>query len=134
MNELDAFLAQWTDTESRNKAAFERLLNTLKSLDGVALALNARPGVSYSLRVSHPDQQDRALFAMVDVIDDDPANRWLSVCFYRDLVTDPEELGDEVPEGLLGEDAICFDVDAYEEDLLTYVETRLKEAHAAAAP
>ena len=45
---------------------------------------------------------------MVDIIDDDPADRWLSVCFYDELVDDPKGLGDEVPGGLLGEDAKCF--------------------------
>lgn len=69
---------------------------------------------------------------MVDVIDDDPANRWLSVCFYGEMISDPDENGDFVPEGLLGEDALCFDIDAWEDDLLVYVEKRLDEAYSAA--
>jgi hypothetical protein len=63
---------------------------------------------------------------MVDVIEDDP--RWLSVCFYGEMITDPEEKGDFVPEGLLGEDAVCFDVEERDEKLITYIETRLDEA------
>lgn len=63
---------------------------------------------------------------MVDVIEDDP--RWLSVCFYEEMVTDPEERGDSVPGGLLGEDGICFDVDAFDETLLSYIKQRITEA------
>jgi ADP-ribose pyrophosphatase YjhB (NUDIX family) len=102
-------------------------------MDGVRFDWKARPGVTYSLRAAHAAQKNRSLFAMVDVIDDDPENRWLSVCFYGEMITDPEERGDEVPGGLLGEDASCFDVDAWDEELLAYVEARLAEAHASAA-
>jgi hypothetical protein len=38
---------------------------------------------------------------MVDVIDDDPEVRWLSVCFYGEMITDPDEAGELIPEGLL---------------------------------
>ena len=63
---------------------------------------------------------------VVDVIEDDP--RWLSVCFYGEMITDPEEKGDFVPEGLLGEDAVCFDIEEREEGLVQYVQDRLDEA------
>lgn len=68
---------------------------------------------------------------MVDVIEDTP--RWLSVCFYGEMVTDPQDKGDFVPEGLLGEDAVCFDVEQWDEDLVRYIEARIEEAccHAA---
>jgi hypothetical protein len=69
---------------------------------------------------------------MVDIIDDDPENRWLSVCFYDDLVSDPEERGDFVPKGLLGEDARCFDLDEADEDAVGYVAQRIREAGARA--
>lgn len=68
---------------------------------------------------------------MVDVIEDAP--RWLSVCFYGEMITDPDEQGDFVPEGLLGEDAICFDIDQYDDALLQYVEARLDEAYRSAS-
>jgi hypothetical protein len=70
---------------------------------------------------------------MLDVIDDDPDERWLSICFYGDMITDPEEKGDLIPEGLLGEDGYCFDLDAWNEDDLTYLEKRLAEACASGA-
>ena len=45
-----------------------------------------------------------ALFAIIDVIDDDPQARWLSVCFYGDMITDPEGRGEVIPGGLAGAD------------------------------
>jgi hypothetical protein len=67
---------------------------------------------------------------MVDVIEDNP--RWLSVCFYDEMITDPEEKGDFVPEGLLGEDAVCFDIEELDEELIRYIEIRLDEAYRSA--
>jgi hypothetical protein len=126
IKELDDFLAEWEDTDEKNKAAFLRLKTFLEQKDGVKFDFIPRPGVTYSLRVAHTNQKEKSLFAMVDVIEDSP--RWLSVCFYGAMISDPEENGDFVPEGLLGEDAICFDIDEYNEDMLGYVEARLTEA------
>jgi len=70
------------------------------------------------------------LFVMVDIVDDDPENRWLSVCFYGDMITDPNEEGDLVPEGLLGEDGYCFDLCEYDEAAISYLEQRIDEAYA----
>jgi hypothetical protein len=67
---------------------------------------------------------------MVDVIEDNP--RWLSVCFYGEMISDPEEAGDYVPEGLLGEDAVCFDIEAFDAERLAYVMARIDEAYRAA--
>jgi hypothetical protein len=44
------------------------------------------------------------------------------------MITDPEDRGDFVPQGLLGEDAVCFDIDQYDEAILTYLESRMDEA------
>lgn len=126
LKELDAFIEAWADTEEKNKEAFLRLKTHLQAMTDVRLEFLPRPGVTYSLRAVHPNQKDKSLFAMVDVIEDDP--RWLSVCFYGEMITDPDEKGDFVPEGLLGEDAMCFDIEAYDEDDLSYVEARLTEA------
>lgn len=124
--ELEDFLSSWPDTPDRNKEAFIRLKEHLESKPEVTLSFEQRPGITSSLRAAHEDQTDRPLFVMVDVIEDDP--RWLSICFYAHLVTDPEELGDEVPEGLLGEDALCFDLDAFDEVSLDYIQARMDEA------
>jgi hypothetical protein len=70
---------------------------------------------------------------MIDVIDDDPANRWLSVCFFEDMVADPEEKGDLIPGGLLGDDGYCFDLDSAQEDEVAYIALRIREALASAS-
>lgn len=129
--ELDAFLSEWEDCDARQ--AFMIFRQTLESIDGAVLGFKARPGITYSLRGAHPAQQGRELFAMIDVIDDDPEQRWLSVCFYDDMVTDPDEQGDWVPQGLMGEDARCFNVDELDEAFVSYVAGRIREAGARAA-
>lgn len=95
------------------------------------LNFKSRPGVTYSLRARHLNQLGKPLFAMIDVIDDEP--RWLSVCFYDQMVTDPEDRGDWVPGGLLGEDGLCFDIEGESEELLAYLKKRIIEAHNAAS-
>ena len=124
---LRAFIDEWKDTPERNRDVFLRLKEYLSSRPGVLLDFNPRPGLTYSLRAVHENQKDKELFVMVDVIEDEP--RWLSVCFYGEMVTDPLEKGDFVPEGLLGEDAVCFDLERWDDDFIQYVETRLDEAY-----
>lgn len=128
MKQIDDFIQNWTDTVSKNRQAFIELYEHLKSLDDVTLEFNERPNVSYSLRPKHVSQQKRALFAMVDVIDDDPDERWLSVCFYGEMITDPDEAGDLIPEGLLGEDGYCFDLYEYDAHEVAYIKERLSQA------
>lgn len=126
MHELSEFLASWEATAEGNKETFTALHAHLANLAGVQLQFIARPGITYSLRARHQDQQKRRLFVMVDVIEDNP--RWLSVCFYQDMVSDPDEAGDFVPGGLLGEDAICFDMESADEKRLAYIRKRIDEA------
>ena len=125
-SELDAFIEDWKVTPENNRAVFLQLKEHLEKKEGVALEFIPRPGLTYSLRAVQAAQKKRGLFVMVDVIEDDP--RWLSVCFYGEMITDPEEKGDFVPEGLLGEDAVCFDIEERDEELVKYVELRLDEA------
>ena len=134
-NKINAFFASWQEDEPGLKKAALACWELLASLPDTSVEFKARPGVSYSLRACHKKQASRPLFALVDIIDDDEEQRWLSVCFYDDLVTDPRKLGDQVPGGLMGEDARCFDLDDPKApaSALNYVLTRLKEAHAAAA-
>ncbi len=126
---LNELTSNWQDKETKTKEAFIRLQNHLKEMAEVSFDFNARSGVSYSLRPRHKNQKKRTLFAMVDVIDDDPSDRWLSVCFYGEMITDPEEKGDIVPGGLMGEDGHCFDLDSWDDNMLTYIEARLTEAY-----
>ena len=129
--ELQVFLQEWKTDTLGLKPVFEACHATLAALPGVTLEFKGRPGVSYSLRAKHAAQSSRPLFVLVDVIDDDPAARWLSVCFYANLVTDPQERGDVVPGGLMGEDACCFDVE--DPQAGGYLQDRLHEAYTAAA-
>lgn len=129
MKELDTFIDTWTETGSGTRKAFTVIVEHLKTLDNIFFEFNARPGISYSLRPRHANQTDKSLFAMVDVIDDDPNERWLSICFYSEMITDPYEMGDLIPEGLLGEDGYCFDLYEYDEDDIRYLTKRLSQAY-----
>ncbi len=126
MQELDEFISQWQEGPEQSKKAFLQLKDFLANREGVSLNFLPRPGVTYSLRAAHSKQQRREMFAMVDVIEGEP--RWLSVCFYGEMISDPEERGDFVPGGLMGEDAVCFDLEEYDQALLAYLEARLAEA------
>ncbi|HIJ79283.1 MAG: hypothetical protein OEY01_09890 [Desulfobulbaceae bacterium] len=124
--ELESFIENWPATPEENKKSFVRLKNYLAAKDGVGFDFKPRPGVTYSLRAVHEKQKEQPLFVMVDVIEDEP--RWLSICFYASMVNDPAEKGDFVPAGLMGEDAVCFDLAEYNEADIAYLESRLDEA------
>ena len=128
IHELDALLTEWEDGSDGVKPLFQALYACLAGLEGVSLEYRGRPGVSHSLRAHHAAQKERALFVLVDIIDDDPEARWLSVCFYADLVMDPDGRGDVVPGGLAGDDACCFDIANPDADMEIYMTARLKEA------
>jgi hypothetical protein len=125
-SQLDAFVEEWKETPEKNKEVFLHFREHLAAKQGVTFEFIPRPGVAYSLRAAHAAQERRGLFVMVDVIEDTP--KWLSVCFYDEMITDPEDKGDFVPKGLLGEDAVCFDLEKKDVDLIRYIETRLDEA------
>lgn len=130
---LTDFTDNWTQDPNNTKDCFLTFKAHLESLDDVNISFVPRPGITYSLRGTHINQKKRELFVMVDVIDDDPADRWLSVCFYGEMVSDPEESGDEVPEGLMGEDAKCFDLYEGDDATVEYVKARISEAAVAAS-
>jgi hypothetical protein len=129
MKEIQDFINNWPETESKNRQAFIEIFEHLKTFENMTLEFNARPKISYSLRPRHNSQKNRSLFAMVDVIDDDPGERWLSICFYGEMITDPDEAGELIPEGLLGEDGYCFDLYEYDTDEINYLKQRLTQAH-----
>lgn len=133
IGEIEAFLAQWPGMDCPMRDCFKLFFHELRGMAGVTLSFSARPGVSYSLRPQHDKLVDRAFFAMIDVIDDDPEDRWLSVCFYGDMITDPQERGELIPGGLAGDDGYCFDLNTEVGELADYVVARLREAKAAAA-
>jgi hypothetical protein len=133
MNEVKegvaALLEAWAESSDGNRQGFIRLHEVLSGMEGIDLEFYSRPGLTSSLRALVVGQQ-RPLFAMIDVIEDEP--RWLSVCFFNDMIQDPEERGAFVPGGLLGEDALCFDLEACTEEALAYVVARLEEARRSA--
>ena len=129
--EYTDFLLAWQEDPLNAKNLFMALHDCVREM-GAGVACKYRPGVSFSLRAANP-QSSRELVVLVDVIDDDPAARWLSVCVVADLVEDPEERGDVVPGGLMQMDARCFDVDDPDASLQSYLCERLREAFAAAA-
>ena len=132
-NQVEALLQSWSEDPLQTKAVFADYMKLLDGQPGVSLDFKARPGVSYSLRATHEKQKRRSLFVMVDVVDDEPEARWLSVCFYADMIQDPDELGDFVPGGLLGEDACCFNLDENDEAMRDYIRARIVEAAISAA-
>ncbi|MBD5538592.1 MAG: hypothetical protein HDQ94_01130 [Desulfovibrio sp.] len=126
--EVKRFEDGWKDDPLHVKPAFEAWEQFLGGLADVSLDFKARPGISYSLRARHAAQKGRELFVLVDVVDDEPESRWLSVCFYADMVNDPDEKGDFVPQGLMGEDAMCFNLDEDSAEMRDYIAARLAEA------
>ena len=127
---LSEVLDKWTRDEINMKDAFLRLANRFSEKNRAVLSVVPRPGISYSLRArAKTENEEGTLITMIDIVDDDPDNRWLSVCFYGDCVTDPEEEGDLVPGGLLGEDGYCFDLYENNQNTITYLEQRIDEAY-----
>lgn len=132
--EIASFLRGWDSAENRPaKKWLQLFLSTVMAMDNIEIQFVSRPGVSYSIRPGNRNRKDRDFFAIIDVIDDDPAERWLSVCFYGDMISDPAERGEIIPGGLAGSDGYCFDMVEDDEGLAYYIADRLVEAGAAAA-
>ncbi len=131
--EIASFLQSWQGDNQPMREWFRQFYQHLSSMEGVSLTFVARPGVSYSIRPVHVNQTVRDKFAIVDVIDDDPSERWLSVCFYEDMITDPNGRGELIPGGLSGSDGYCFDMYENDEELGRDLLARLNEAVSAAA-
>jgi hypothetical protein len=123
------FIDDWMDDTLGTKAIFISLLQDLLQKEGVEIEFHERPGISFSLRGVHKNQIHRPVFVMIDIIDDDPKQRWLSVCFFGDTIEDPDDQGDLIPGGLLGSDGYCFDITESDESLKVYVGQRIQEAY-----
>lgn len=131
--EIDLFIENWKGASLPMRDCFVKLYKEALARPGTTLQFAARPGVSYSLRPRHEAQTERELFAIIDVIDDDPEDRWLSVCFYEDMISDPEGRGEVIPGGLAGSDGYCFDMYDNDEEYTAYIIARINEAGASAA-
>lgn len=131
--ELCDFLNGWTQDPFNTRAALTEYLEILLAQPDISLKFKGRPGISYSVRAANAAQKARNFFALLDVVDDEPEQRWLSVCFYADMIQDPRGLGDIVPGGLDGGDAICFNLDEDDPQMRNYIADRLREAAANSA-
>ena len=132
--ELVEFLEHWPASQQGLKRAYLELLSWARALPGATWSFLARPGVSHSLRFDldpRPGGRARPVFFLVDAVDDG-GERFLSVCFYEDEVSDPEELGNAIPQGLFQETGYCFDLEEREAGFLEYLRQRLIQAHRAA--
>ncbi|WP_045218453.1 hypothetical protein [Desulfonatronum thioautotrophicum] len=123
---IQTYLTHWQADPKQVRPFFVHLLGALQSPE-VQMDFVERDGVSASLRAKVAGPEAEALFCLVDVVED-VDGRWLSVCFYADTVSDPDEHGNLVPQGLLGEDGYCFDVEAPNPVLEAYILEKVDEA------
>ncbi len=119
----------WPVHQAELKSFCQDLLLAVSDLPDVAWEVEARPGVSHSLRAASPPGRRRPWWMVLDIVQPLVGDWWLSICFYADEITDPEERGEAIPDGLLDETGHCFSVEERDEVLLDYLEARLKEAH-----
>ena len=130
IKKLSSLLDSWERDNNGTKKAFLEFYDLLASKDTIDLSFKSRPGVSHSLRASIKKKGERdRILTLLDIIDDDPENRWLSICFYAETITDPEEEGDIIPGGLLGEDGYCFDIFDEDDAMVSYLKDRMNEAY-----
>lgn len=123
------FMDEWKTDSINAKSVLDDFIQNMGDSPKFFAKFVSRPGVSRSLRVmTQPRADGREIVALLDIIDDDPDNRWLSVCFFADMVEDPEDLGDFVPEGLDGRDALCFNYDENDPRMASYIKNRLGNA------
>ena len=125
----------WPQTQADLLKVLDELKTSALALPGAALEVVSRAGVSISLRFSlkpAPKANKRPVFHLIDVVAFDD-ELFLSVCFYADQITDPEELGNLVPLGLFGEDGYCFDLEEPEQSFTAYLKERQAQAHKAAS-
>ena len=133
--ELVAFLGSWPEDQSSLKNAYLELVKSVKSMSLATWSFVSRPGISYSFRAqnSNPEtDRKRPVFLLMDVIPEKDGPFWLSLCFYEDEITDPDEEGNAIPQGLFQETGYCFDLDDGEGGMLEYLKQRVDEAYASA--
>lgn len=134
-DDLRQYLDSWPPAQEDLKRALLELAQTAGGIEGSQASFLARPGISHSLRFTlspAPAGRQRPVFFLTDVVEFD-GELLLSVCFYADEISDPEELGNEIPEALFKETGYCFDVEDFDPDLLAYLKDRITEACRAAS-
>jgi len=128
-------LAGWPADQVGLAQAFEELTRSAVQMTQTVVEVITRFEVSHSFRAALIDpsgKRVRPVYFLVDVVVSSTDPWFLSVCYYEDEITDPEELGNPIPQGLFQETGYCFDVEDYDPELLGYLRERLAEAHARA--
>ena len=134
-DELRDYLDAWPPAQEGLKACLLELKAEAEAIPGSVGSFLARPGISHSLRFTldpAPAGRARPVFFLTDVVDFQ-GELMLSVCFYAEEISDPEELGNEIPEALFSETGYCFDLDDYDPELLAYLKARIHQAATNAA-
>ena len=124
-------LERWPDDQAGLKQVFIELKSHAEKLPNAISSFVSRPGISHSLRFDlspRPKGRRRPVFFLTDAISD-AGWYFLSVCFYEDEITDPEELGNAIPAGLFEETGYCFDVEEVDSELTAYLKKRINQAH-----
>lgn len=132
---LEEALDSWPAEQAELKKVFLELKSHAEGLPDALPSFVSRPGISHSLRFdisTRPKDRKRPVFLLVDVISD-AGQYFLSVCFYQDEITDPQELGNAIPAGLFKETGYCFDVEDDDPELTAYLKKRIIQAHSSAA-
>ncbi|MBU2551088.1 MAG: hypothetical protein KKB20_21940 [Proteobacteria bacterium] len=130
---IEDLVGAWPDDQPKLRRFFLDLTARAAEKPAVDCELVARAGVSYSFRAALENgNRRRPVFFLVDVVVSASEPWFLSVCFYEDEISDPEEIGNAVPQGLFGETGYCFDVEAEDPATLAYLDDRLGEAYEAA--
>jgi hypothetical protein len=124
MREIDEFLNTWV-ADTKVKALFCLLYQNFKN-NKLQLTWQARPGACYSLYAAMPGATTD--FAKLDIVDDDPEERWLSLCITKDMADDPENFGECIPKLFNNQDALCFDIDENNENISEYLQNLLNNA------
>ncbi len=123
-------LDSWPRPQAALKEILLQLLQKAGSFSGLGLELVSRSGVSHSLRFSIA--RKRPVVFLIDLVDLGGGDLMLSVCFYQDEISDPQELGNAIPQGLFQETGYCFDVEQGDAALLPYLAARMDQAWQAA--
>ncbi|MBW1709162.1 MAG: hypothetical protein JRG97_07635 [Deltaproteobacteria bacterium] len=134
-NQLDDIITAWPQDQSELRKAFISLAAEIEMKPGTTMDLVSRPEISHSIRAkaSHARVgRERPLYTMLDVITPRMGPWMLSLCFYEDEITDVQEYGQAVPQGLYGETGYCFDLDVFDQKPVDYLKERIAEAYRAA--
>lgn len=118
----------WRGGRESLEQTFKALKARAEELCGVGLSVQPRSGIGHSFRGITEDRADRPVWVLLDVLEPDNEPWWLSICFFADSITDPDDLGEVIPGGLFGADGYCFDIEKNDEQIINYLSQRLTEA------